>query len=60
MSDTAYFVGFLLMALAVLTILTIGTLIASDVITFGGEAEAAEVPVEVPGSDEEHRERPAA
>jgi hypothetical protein len=52
MSDAGYFAGFLLMTLAVLTILTIGTLVASGVITFGDEAETAEVPVEVETRDE--------
>ncbi len=56
MSDAGYFAGFLLMALAVLTILTIGTLIASGEITFGDEAE----PVEVPDPDEERQDRLAA
>jgi hypothetical protein len=60
MSDAGYFAGFLLMTLAVLTILTIGTLIASGVITFGDEAEPAEVPVEVPETDDEPRGRLAA
>lgn len=60
MSDAGYFAGFLLMTLAVLTILTIGTLIASGVITFGDEAEAPEVPVEVPETDDERRDRLAA
>jgi hypothetical protein len=60
MSDAGYFAGFLLMTLAVLTILTIGTLIASGVITFGDKAEVADVPVEVPGTDDEPRDRLAA
>lgn len=60
MSDAGYFAGFLLMALAVLAILTIGTLIASGVITFGDEAEPAEVPVEAPEPDDRSRDELAA
>jgi hypothetical protein len=60
MSDAGYFAGFLLMTLVVLTILTIGTLIASGVIMFGDEAEGAEVPAEIPEPDEQRRDRFAA
>ena len=60
MSDAGYFAGFLLMTRAVLTILTVGTLIASGVISFGDEAEAAEVPVETPETDAERRDELAA
>ena len=42
MTDAAYFAGFLLMALAVLIILTVGTLLAADVINIGRKPKATE------------------